>query len=54
MLSEILPEWVLLTITVAIILFSLVAEWLIQRNEKKQLKECSSKLDDNLTVQVDK
>ena len=54
MLSEILPEWLLLTITVAIILLSFVAEWLIQRNEKKQLKECSSKLNGNLTVRVDK
>lgn len=39
MLYDILPKWALFTFVIFVILFSIVAEWLLQRKEKKHLKE---------------
>lgn len=36
MLYDILPKWALFTFVIFVILFSIVAEWLLQRKERRR------------------
>jgi len=43
MLYDILPKWTLFTFVIFVILFSIVAEWLLQRKEKEEKRIESQK-----------